>query len=185
MTEVMDPRLVERVAECADVVQIGARNMQNYALLEEVGRVQRPVLLKRGIAATVEEMLLAAERIVLRGNPDVILCERGIRTYERATRNTLDVSAVAVLKEQSHLPVLVDPSHASGRASLVPALALAGIAAGADGLLVEAHDNPAEALTDSAQSLTIAALGDLVRRARSIGEAVGRTTREPMTERAG
>ena len=154
ITEVLDPRQVELVARHADVLQIGARNMQNYALLAEVGRTKRPVLLKRGYAATIDELLMAAEHVMSNGNGDVILCERGIRTFETKTRNTLDVAAVPVLKRETHLPVFVDPSHAAGRAHYVMPLALAAVAAGADGLIVEVHPNPEHALSDGAQSLT-------------------------------
>lgn len=182
VTEVIDPRLVGRVAEVADVLQIGARNMQNYPLLDEVGRVPRPVLLKRGIAATLSEVLLAAERIVFAGNPNVILCERGIRTFERATRNTLDVSAIPVLQAESHLPVIVDPSHAAGRRSLVPALALSGIAAGADGLLIEAHVSPEDAVTDGAQALSIEDFQRFMKTLAPMAEALGRPLLEPSWE---
>jgi 3-deoxy-7-phosphoheptulonate synthase len=161
VTEVVSPEQVEVVSGYADLLQVGARNMQNYALLEEVGRARRPVLLKRGLAALLEELLLAAERIVAAGNPDVILCERGIRTFETATRNTLDVNAVPALKELTHLPVVVDPSHATGRRSLVRSAACAAIAAGADGLLVEAHPDPDAALSDGAQSLDLQELAEL------------------------
>ena len=137
-----------------DVLQIGARNMQNFALLEAVGDVDRPVLLKRGMMATIKELLLSAEYILARGNWQVILCERGIRTFETETRNTLDISAVPVLKQHTHLPVVVDPSHAAGKRELVPALALAAVAAGADGVIVEVHPQPDKALSDGAQSLT-------------------------------
>jgi 3-deoxy-7-phosphoheptulonate synthase len=154
VTEVMDTRQVELVAEHADVLQIGARNMQNFSLLAEVGRVQRPILLKRGLSATIKELLMAAEYIMAQGNREVILCERGIRTYETATRNTLDVAAIPVLKKETHLPVIVDPSHAGGRADLVLPLAAAAIAAGADGLIVEVHPDPEGALSDGDQSLT-------------------------------
>lgn len=180
VTEVMDTRLVGLVAESADVLQVGARNMQNYPLLDEVGRVQRPVLLKRGPSATVEETLLAAERIVLQGNAAVVLCERGIRTYETATRNTLDVSAIAVLRERSHLPVVVDPSHAAGRRSLVPTLALAGVAAGADGVIVEVHVSPDDAITDANQALSLDDFAALMPRIDRVGRAVGR----PLLTRA-
>lgn len=175
VTEVMDPRQVERVAEVADVLQVGTRNMQNYPLLDELGRLQRPVLLKRGLAATVAEWLLAAERILVAGNPNVILCERGIRTYETATRNTLDVSAVAVLREATHLPVIVDPSHAAGRRSLVAPLALAAVAAGADGLIVEVHPRPDHALSDGRQSLDLAQFATLMRSVSAVAAAVGRS----------
>jgi 3-deoxy-7-phosphoheptulonate synthase len=175
VTEVMDPRQVELVAEHADVLQIGARNMQNFALLSEVGRVQRPVLLKRGLSARITELLMAAEYIMAQGNRDVILCERGIRTYETATRNTLDVAAIPVLKAETHLPVIVDPSHAGGRADLVAPLAFAAIAAGADGLIIEVHPRPSEALSDGDQSLSLDAFDDLMRSLRPFAAAAGRT----------
>jgi 3-deoxy-7-phosphoheptulonate synthase len=179
VTEVMDPRQVERVAAVSDVLQIGARSMQNFPLLAEVGRTRRPVLLKRGLAATIQELLLAAEHVMAQGNGDVILCERGIRTYETATRNTFDVAAVPVLKAETHLPVLVDPSHAGGRASLVCPLARAAIAAGADGLLIEVHPDPANALSDGDQSLTPLAFLELMRRLMPGATAVVRTLRAP------
>ncbi|HEX6038140.1 3-deoxy-7-phosphoheptulonate synthase [Longimicrobium sp.] len=175
VTEVMDTRQVELVAEYADVLQIGARNMQNFALLSEVGRVQRPVLLKRGLSATVKELLMAAEYVMAQGNRDVILCERGIRTYETATRNTLDVAAIPVLKAETHLPVLVDPSHAGGRADLVAPLSFAAIAAGADGLIVEVHPCPEQALSDGDQSLTLDGFAELMERIRPFAHAAGRT----------
>ena len=182
VTEVMDTRQVDLVAEHADVLQIGARNMQNFALLAEVGRVQRPVLLKRGLSATIKELLMAAEYVMAQGNRDVILCERGIRTYETATRNTLDVAAIPVLKAETHLPVIVDPSHAGGRASLVAPLAFAAIAAGADGLIVEVHPCPEQALSDGDQSLTLAGFADLMRRLRPFADAAERTLPGPATE---
>src|SRR5690606_38668068 len=147
VTEVMDARQIDVMIPHVDVFQVGARNMQNFSLLAELGRIRRPVLLKRGASATVEELLLSAEHILARGNEAVILCERGVRAHETLTRNTLDVGAVAALKRETHLPVFVDPSHAAGRADLVPALAMAAVAAGCDGLLVEVHPNPAEALS--------------------------------------
>ncbi|HEX8244118.1 MAG TPA: 3-deoxy-7-phosphoheptulonate synthase [Longimicrobium sp.] len=174
VTEVMDTRQVELVAEHADVLQVGARNMQNFALLSELGRVQRPVLLKRGLSATVKELLMAAEYVMAQGNRDVILCERGIRTFESSTRNTLDVSAVPVIQAMSHLPVFIDPSHAAGKRALVPALALAGVAAGADGLMIEVHPSPDHALSDGAQSLTFAEFAELTPRIARVAEAVGR-----------
>lgn len=154
VSEVMNPRDVELVASYVDIIQIGARNMQNFTLLKEVGRCKKPVLLKRGLAATIEEWLMAAEYIMCEGNSQVILCERGIRTYETYTRNTLDISAVPAIKELSHLPIIVDPSHSSGKSKLVPALAKAALAAGAHGLMVEVHYNPVQALSDGAQSLS-------------------------------
>ncbi|MHB8793760.1 MAG: 3-deoxy-7-phosphoheptulonate synthase [Thermoleophilia bacterium] len=153
VTELMDPRDVETVLKYADVIQIGTRNMQNFQLLSEVGKVERPVLLKRGMSATIEELLMAAEYILKEGNSDVILCERGIRTFETATRNTLDISAIPVIKKQSHLPVIVDPSHSAGKRDLVLPLSLASVAVGADGLLVETHPDPEAALCDGSQSL--------------------------------
>jgi len=174
VTEVMDPRQVELVARYADVLQIGARNMQNFPLLSEMGRVQRPVLLKRGLSGTITELLMAAEYVLAAGNGDVMLCERGIRTYETATRNTLDVAAIPVLKRETHLPVLVDPSHAGGRAHLVTPLALAAVAAGADGLIVEVHPDPAHALSDGEQSLEYQAFADMMTQVGAVAEAVGR-----------
>jgi 3-deoxy-7-phosphoheptulonate synthase len=179
VTEVMDTRQVELVAEHADVLQVGARNMQNFSLLSELGRVQRPVLLKRGLSATIQELLMAAEYIMAHGNHDVILCERGIRTFETATRNTLDVAAIPVLKAETHLPVLVDPSHAGGRASLVGPLSFAAIAAGADGLMVEVHPDPARALSDGDQSLTPDAFAAFMRALRPFAAAAGRELAEP------
>jgi 3-deoxy-7-phosphoheptulonate synthase len=175
VTEVMDPRHVDLVAEHADVLQIGARNMQNYPLLAEVGRVRRPVLLKRGLSGTITELLLAAEHIMARGNNAVILCERGIRTFETATRNTLDVAAIPVLKRETHLPVFVDPSHAAGRADIVAPLAFAAIAAGADGLIVEVHPRPAEAMSDGDQSLTLDQFGTMMASLELFARAAGRT----------
>ena len=174
VTEVMDTRQVELVARSADMLQVGARNMQNFSLLEEVGRCGRPVLLKRGLSATISELLLAAEHIMAAGNNDVVLCERGIRTFETATRSTLDVSAIPVLKEETHLPVIVDPSHAGGRARLVIPLALASIAAGADGIIVEVHPDPAAALSDGDQSLTLEMFGQLMHAVAPVAAAVGR-----------
>jgi 3-deoxy-7-phosphoheptulonate synthase len=175
VTEVMDTRQVDLVAEHADMLQVGARNMQNFALLAELGRVRRPVLLKRGLSATIKELLMAAEYIMANGNHDVVLCERGIRTYETATRNTLDVAAIPVLKRESHLPVIVDPSHAGGDAALVAPLAFAAIAAGADGLIVEVHPDPERALSDGDQSLAPEAFVSLMRRLDAFANAAGRT----------
>jgi 3-deoxy-7-phosphoheptulonate synthase len=175
VTEVMDTRQVEQVGAYADMLQIGARNMQNFSLLSEVGRIQRPVLLKRGLSATIKELLMAAEYIMAQGNRDVILCERGIRTFETATRNTLDVGAIPVLKRETHLPVVVDPSHAGGRADLVAPLAFAAVAAGADGLIIEVHPDPEHALSDGDQSLSLAGFDDLMRRLRPFADAAGRT----------
>ena len=175
VTEVMNPRDVDEVAEHSDMLQIGARSMQNFPLLREVGRARRPVLLKRGMAATIEEWLMAAEYIISAGNPNVVLCERGIRTFETATRNTLDLSAVAVVHELSHLPVVVDPSHGTGKASFVIPMARAGVAAGADGIMVEVHPHPEQALSDGPQSLTLQAFEQLMRELRPVAQAVGRS----------
>jgi 3-deoxy-7-phosphoheptulonate synthase len=174
VTEVMDARDVQLVAKHADILQIGARNSQNYTLLDEVGRSGKPVLLKRGMSATIEEWLLAAEYVLSHGNRDVILCERGIRTFETATRFTFDVNAIPLVKKLSHLPLIGDPSHATGKWDLVEPVALAAIAAGADGLEVEVHPNPDHALSDGAQSLTPANFQKLMDRARILGEAIGR-----------
>ena len=171
----MDARDVEPVLEVADVIQVGARNMQNYALLAEIGRAGKPVLLKRGLSATLEELLMAAEYVLKEGNPDVLLCERGIRTFETAYRFTLDLTAIPVLKELSHLPVIVDPSHAAGRRALVEPLSLAAAAAGADGIIVEVHPNPDEAICDGPQQLRaadFAAYAEKVERAAAVAGKV-------------
>lgn len=175
VTEVMDPRSVPLVAEYADVLQVGARNMQNFYLLREVGAAKKPVLLKRGPSATIEEWMLAAEYIMSAGNDQVILCERGIRTFENATRNTLDLSAVPLVKSLSHLPVFVDPSHGTGRWELVTPMALAAVAAGADGVMIEVHPNPVEALSDGPQSLKPDKFAQLMRQLTRVAAAVGRT----------
>lgn len=174
VTEVMTPTDVELVGEYADILQIGARNMQNYQLLDEVGKYGKPVLLKRGMSATVTEWLLSAEYILSQGNPDIILCERGIRTYETALRNTLDLSVIPLLNELTHLPVIVDPSHATGKRTLIIPMSKASIAAGADGLMVEVHPNPENALSDGAQSLTFTLFGNLMRELKFVAEAVGK-----------
>jgi len=179
VTEVLDTRDVDIVAEHADMMQVGARNMQNFALLSELGRVQRPVLLKRGLSATISELLMSAEYIMAHGNHQVVLCERGIRTYERATRNTLDVSAIPVLKRETHLPVIVDPSHAGGDAELVAPLAFAAVAAGADGLIIEVHPDPESALSDGDQSLNPGAFAALMDRIGAFAAAAGRTFEVP------
>ena len=175
VTEVVAPEDVELVGAHADMLQIGARNMQNFRLLSEVGAQPLPVLLKRGISSSIEELLLAAEYLLAEGNQQVILCERGIRTFETATLNTFDVSAVPVLKQKTHLPVIVDPSHAAGQRSLVPPLAAAGVAAGADGVLVEVHNDPDNALSDGPQSLTIPGFTTMMGQLKGIADAVGRT----------
>ena len=174
VSEVMDTRQVEKVAEVVDVLQVGARNMQNFPLLTEVGRTRRPVLLKRGLSARIEELLMAAEYVMAQGNRDVILCERGIRTFEPATRNTLDVAAIPVLKAETHLPVIVDPSHAGGRSDLVAPLSFAAIAAGADGLIIEVHPCPEMALSDGDQALEPAQFADLMGRLGAFARAAGR-----------
>ncbi len=179
VTEVLDTRHVRLVAEKADCLQVGARNMQNFALLTEVGDSGKPVLLKRGMSATLEDLLLAAEYVLARGNRQVILCERGIRTFERALRNTLDIGAVPYLKQETHLPVIVDPSHAVGRRDLVPALALAAVAAGADGLLIEVHPDPDRARSDGDQSLRLETFGELMEKVRDVAAAVGRRVATP------
>ena len=175
VSEVMDHTQIELVATYADILQVGTRNMQNYNLLRGLGKLRKPVLLKRGISATIEEMLLSAEYILSGENYDVILCERGIRTFESATRNTMDISAIPVVKKLSHLPIVADPSHGTGRRDHVPALARAAVAAGADGLLIEMHPDPDHALSDGAQSLTPEQLEDLMVQLRAIAPVVGRS----------
>ncbi len=174
VTEVMDTRMVKFVAEYADMLQIGSRNMQNYPLLKEVGMLRKPVLLKRGMMATIEEYLLAAEYILNQGNEQVVLCERGIRTFETTTRNTLDLSAVPMLKHLTHLPVIVDPSHGTGHRWMVPPMAKAAVAAGADGLIMEVHYKPEEALCDGHQSLSPDEFTRLMADLKKVGHAVGR-----------
>ncbi len=174
VTEVMDQFTVKEVAECADIIQVGARNMQNYYLLRELGKIRKPVLLKRGLSATIEEWLMAAEYILSGGNYEVILCERGIRTFEPYTRNTLDLSAVPLVKQLSHLPIIVDPSHGTGLAALVPAMSKAALAAGADGLMIEVHPNPQEALSDGPQSLTPGQFKDLTNELKGVALSVGK-----------
>jgi len=179
ITEVMEPGQVERVAASADVLQIGARNMQNFPLLKEVGRMDKPCMLKRGLSATIEEWLMAAEYIMHAGNPNVILCERGIRTFETATRNTLDLSAIPLVKRLSHLPVVADPSHGTGHRYLVQPMALAAAAAGADGLLIEVHPQPDSALSDGPQSLTLEGFEQLMVTLEAVLSAVGRPLARP------
>ena len=175
VTEVMDPHDAEIVAEHADVLQVGARNVQNFALLRRLGKLRKPVLLKRGMMTTLQEFLMAAEYILSEGNPHVILCERGIRTFETATRNTLDLNAIPVLKEWTHLPVIVDPSHGTGYWQYVTPMAYAGVAAGADGLMIEVHPDPAHALTDGGQSLKPKRFAALMEGLKKFAEASGRT----------
>jgi len=174
VTEVMEPDKVDLVAEYADILQIGARNVQNFSLLRRVGDTGKPVLLKRGMATTIQEWLLSAEYVLARGNPNVILCERGIRTFEATTRFTLDLNAVPVVKKLSHLPVVVDPSHGTGHWDLVEPMAMAGVAAGADGLIIEVHPRPEEALSDGPQSLKPERFAALMQRVRRIAQAVDR-----------
>ncbi len=173
VTEVIDTRDVSWVCEYADVLQIGARNMQNFSLLREVGKANKPVLLKRGMHSTIEEWMNCAEYILNDGNPDIILCERGIRTYETYTRNTLDLSAVPAARELTHLPVIVDPSHGTGRVGLIEPMSMAAAACGADGLIVEVHRNPAEALSDKEQALTPKQFEELARKSRAVHKFVG------------
>lgn len=175
VTEITDHDLIPVAEPYCDMFQIGARNMQNFRLLREVGRTKKPVLLKRGIANTIEEWLDAAEYIMSEGNYNVVLCERGIRTFETATRNTLDVSAIPVIRERSCLPIIVDPSHAAGKAAYIESLSLAAVAAGADGLIIEVHPNPKKALSDAAQQLTPKAYAELFGKVRAVAEAIGRT----------
>lgn len=174
VTEVMDPRDLDLVCQYADIIQVGARNMQNFRLLQEVGRVKKPVILKRGLCSTIQEFLMSAEYIMSNGNESVILCERGIRTYETSTRNTLDLSAIPVLKRLSHLPVIVDPSHAAGVWYYIESLSLAAIAAGADGLMIEVHPMPEKAYSDGAQSLKYDTFSELIGKAKLVANAVNR-----------
>ncbi|MFH0912890.1 MAG: 3-deoxy-7-phosphoheptulonate synthase [Candidatus Omnitrophota bacterium] len=174
VTEVMDPRDVELVARYADILQIGARNMQNFNLLKEVGQTKKPVLLKRGMSSTIKELLMSAEYILSGGNFNVILCERGIRTFEDFTRNTLDISAVPAVEQLSHLPVIVDPSHAAGKWGLVPALSKAAVASGADGLIIEVHSHPEDAVSDGAQSLIPDNFTQLMEELKTLAKALGR-----------
>lgn len=181
ITEVMDAADLDKISEVADVVQIGARNMQNFSLLKKVGAQDKPVLLKRGMAATIEDWLMAAEYILAAGNPNVILCERGIRTFDRQyARNTLDLSVLPVLRSLTHLPIMIDPSHGTGRAEYVPSMAMAAIAAGTDSLMIEVHPNPAKALSDGPQSLTPERFDRLMQEMSVIGKAVGRWPQPAM-----
>ncbi len=175
VTEVMDPRQVEVVSRYADMFQIGARNMQNFDLLKEVGQAHKPVLLKRGMSATVKDMLMSAEYVLSEGNPDVVLCERGVRSFEDSTRNMLDLSSVPNVKGQSHLPIIVDPSHATGRPDLIPSMARASVAAGADGVHVEVHSCPEKALSDGPRALLPPQYASLVKDLRRLAEVMGKT----------
>ncbi len=186
ITELMSVRDIDAVCRYADIIQIGARNMQNFILLDEVGKMKKPVMLKRALSGQIEEWLLAAEYIMAQGNPHVILCERGIRTFETAYRNTFDVNAIPLVKELSHLPIIGDPSHGTGKVGLVTPVAMAAIAAGADGLMIEVHDNPEHALSDGAQSLTYERFGGMMRSVAGIAAAVERTltgVRTPVAAR--
>jgi 3-deoxy-7-phosphoheptulonate synthase len=174
VTEVMDPRQIDMVVRYADIIQIGARNMQNFDLLKEVGRTRTPVLLKRGLSATVKDLLMSAEYVLSQGNRRVVLCERGVRSFEDSTRNMLDLSAVPNVKAQSHLPIVVDPSHATGRPDLIPAMALAAVAAGADGVHVEVHACPEKAKSDGPQALLPDQYDRLLERLRPLAELMGR-----------
>ncbi len=182
ITEVMTPTDVELVASYADILQIGARNMQNFTLLDEVGKINKPVMLKRGLSSTIQEWLLAAEYILAQGNEQVVLCERGIRTFETYTRNTMDISAIPIVKKVSHLPIIADPSHGTGKWYLVAPLALAALAAGADGLIIEVHPNPDLALKDGAQSLTFDNFQRLTFQLMRLAEATGRKLAIPSTK---
>jgi 3-deoxy-7-phosphoheptulonate synthase len=184
VTEVLSVHDIENVAEYSDVLQIGTRNAQNYTLVEEVAKVGKPVLLKRGLASSVEDWLLAAEYILNQGNQDVIMCERGIRTFETATRNTVDINAIPLIKQISHLPVIADPSHGTGKRSLVAPVARAAIAAGADGVMVEVHPNPEKALSDGPQSLDFEHFGELMGELQTIGQALQRSLWSATAERA-
>lgn len=175
ITEVVNPRDVELVAQYADILQVGARNMQNFALLKMLGKLDKPILLKRGMSATIQEFLMSAEYILAEGNRRVILCERGIRTFETATRNTLDLSAIPVLKEQTHLPVVIDPSHATGHVSLVPSMSYAAVAAGCDGLIIEVHPDPEKAASDGPQSLRPDAFAVMMKKLQAFAQVADRT----------
>ncbi|MEO8294198.1 MAG: 3-deoxy-7-phosphoheptulonate synthase [Gemmatimonadota bacterium] len=179
VTEAMDPEAVDLVAEVADIIQIGARNMQNYSLLKRAGRAGKPILLKRGLSATIQELLLSAEYILAEGNPDVILCERGVRGFDSATRNLFDLTAIPVVHSVSHLPIIADPSHGTGHRDLVTPMARAAVAAGADGILVEVHPTPDRALSDGAQSLYPEQFERMMRETRLIADAIGRRVAEP------
>jgi len=183
VTEVMDTRRVEQVCAYSDMLQVGSRHMHSYPLLEEVGRTDKPVLLKRGMSATLDEFLFAAEYVLNAGNEQVVLCERGIRTFEQSTRNTLDLNAVPVLKRLTHLPVIVDPSHGTGHRWMVPWMSRGAVAVGADGLLVEVHPDPDAALSDGAQSLKPEQFDAMMREVRAVAEAVGRTVAHPLYAR--
>jgi 3-deoxy-7-phosphoheptulonate synthase len=184
VTEAMDGEGLNQVSEVADIIQVGARNMQNYSLLKQAGRSGKPILLKRGLSATIQELLLSAEYILAEGNPNVILCERGVRGFDPATRNLFDLSAIPVVHGLSHLPIIADPSHGTGHRDMVIPMARAAVASGADGLLVEVHPNPDRALSDGAQSLYPEQFERMMKEARLIAEAIGRRVAEPAEMRA-
>lgn len=175
ITEVLDTRTVDNIAKYSDIIQVGARNMQNFELLKELGKIKKPVMLKRGLSATIEELLLAAEYIMSHGNPEVILCERGIRTFETDTRNTLALATVPIVKELSHLPIMVDPSHATGKRSLIEPMTKAAIACGADGFIIEVHPNPEKALSDAQQQITPEHFAQMMENFKPIISAIGKT----------
>ncbi len=175
VTEVMDPRQIPLIEKYTDMFQIGARNMQNFDLLKEVGQTRKPVLLKRGMSATVKDLLMSAEYVLAEGNPNMVLCERGVRSFEDSTRNMLDMSAVPNVKGMSHLPIIVDPSHATGRPDLIPAMACAAVAAGADGVHIEVHSCPEKALSDGPQALLPKGYAQLMDRIRKLADVVGKT----------
>jgi 3-deoxy-7-phosphoheptulonate synthase len=184
VTEVMDTRKVEEVSEYSDILQVGSRHMHSYPLLEEVGRTDKPILLKRGWCATIDEFLFAAEYVMNEGNERVVLCERGIRTFEQSTRNTLDLNAIPVLKRMTHLPVIVDPSHGTGHWWMVPLLSRAAVAVGADGLLVEVHADPSTALSDGGQSLKPERFDAMMHEVRAVAQAIGRSVVQPLHARS-
>jgi 3-deoxy-7-phosphoheptulonate synthase len=184
LLESMEPEKVDLITQYADVLQIGARNMQNFPLLHAAGESQSPVLLKRGISATVDELLMAAEYLLSHGNRRVIVCERGIRSYEKSTRNTTDINAIPVMRSRTHLPILLDPSHSTGHWEYVAPIARAGIAAGADGLIIEIHPNPEDALSDGAQSLKPERFAELIKQVKAIAEAVGRVVPDPSPNKS-
>ena len=180
VTEIMNPREIELVIKYADVLQVGARNMQNFSLLKELGRINKPILLKRGMMNTIKEFLMSAEYVLSEGNSNVILCERGIRTFETATRNTLDISCIPVLKKETHLPIIIDPSHATGHWEMVESMSRASIAAGADGLIIEVHPDPVKAFSDGPQSLKPSKFSKLMKNLRPFAELMDRTLSDPI-----
>ena len=174
VTEIMDASKIDEFVEHVDIIQVGARNMQNFELLKALGKIDKPILLKRGLSNTIEEWLMSAEYIMAGGNDKVILCERGIRTFEKYTRNTLDLSVIPLVKKLSHLPIIIDPSHATGKADLVESMCLAAVAAGADGLIIEAHYDPKKAWSDASQTITLEAFGKIKEKCKKIAEVIGK-----------